>query len=504
MDVSVTAIMLTASVLLFVSVFASKAGTRFGIPSLLLFLAIGMLFGESGIGVPFENALTAQTIGTIALSIILFTGGMETKYPEVRPVVGPGMVLATLGVIITALLTGGFIYLVSDLFHFHLTFLEALLMASVMSSTDSASVFSILRSKKKGLHQNLRPLLEFESGSNDPMAYILTIMLLSMIGEGSDANWWHAAGTFAVQMSVGAIAGYVLGRVIVWIANRINITNTSLYGIMLLALVLFVFGFTDFIRGNGYLAIYIAGLVVGNKKMAFKKSMNNFMDGFTWLAQIIMFLALGLLVNPVNLISFNTAMIGLLVGVFMIVVSRPAAVFVSLSPFREFTFRARAYVSWVGLRGAVPIIFATYPLVAVADGFNPAVADLIFNVVFFITIVSLVIQGSTVSSTARKLGLSYDLPEDNFGIDLPDKIKSALTEFEVHEGFLVKGERMKDISLPDNTLVVMVKRGEEYFVPRGGTVLKLGDKLLMLSDNDIELQQELEQLGRFEKGNFGL
>ncbi len=495
MNIPVTLMMLVGSVLLFISVFASKAGSRFGIPSLLLFLAVGMLFGSDGLGIPFDNAHAAQTIGTIALSIILFTGGMETKYSDIRPIAAPGIVLATLGVLMTALLTGGFIYLISNWFSFKLTFLESLLMASVMSSTDSASVFSILRSKKQGLSQNLRPLLELESGSNDPMAYILTIMLLGMIGEGANPIWWHAVGTFAMQMSIGAAAGYLLGKIMVWIINRIDMNNSSLYGIMLLALVFFIFAVTDTLHGNGYLAVYIGGLVLGNSKIVYKKSMTNFMDGFTWLFQIGMFLALGLLVSPRALLSFETALTGLLVGVFMILFARPVAVLACMAPFRKFTLKARAYVSWVGLRGAVPIIFATLPLVAVADGFNPDVAKLIFNVVFFITLLSLVIQGSTVSWMAKILGLARELPEDNFGIDLPDKIKSALSEIEVREAFLAKGELLKDISLPPNTLVVMVKRHEDYFVPTGGTELKLGDKLLVLTDNDVELKQELEQLG---------
>jgi cell volume regulation protein A len=346
-----------------------------------------------------------------------------------------------------------------------------------------------------GLRENLRQLLEFESGSNDPVAYIMTIMLLGVIGLGAEANWWVATGEFAMQMSIGAAAGYLLGRMAVWIINRINIPNASLYGIMLLAIILLIFSITDVLHGNGYLAVYLGGLVLSNNKLVYKKSMTNFMDGFMWLAQIVMFLALGLLVNPFDLFTFETTMIGLLVGVFMIVFARPAAVFLSLAPFRVFSLKARAYIGWVGLRGAVPIIFATYPLVAVADGFNPDVAALIFNVVFFITMLSLIIQGTTVSAMARVLCLSSKLPEDDFGIDLPDKIKSALSEIEVREAFLAKGEQLKHISLPDNTLVVMVKRGEEYFVPMGSSELKLGDKLLVISDNDVELKQELEQLG---------
>ncbi len=503
---AITIYMIIGAILLIVSIFASKASSRFGVPSLLLFLGVGMLFGSGGlewINVDNTHAHTVQAIGTLALCIILFSGGFETSFREIRPVLGPGVVLATGGVLMTALLTGGFIWLISGvifkwgLIAIRLSFLESLLMASVMSSTDSASVFSILRSKKQGLRQNLRPLLELESGSNDPMAYILTILLLGVIviAPGETPNWWNAAGQFALQMSVGAAAGYLLGRAIVWVINRIGLHNTSLYGILLLAMALLVFALTDVLKGNGYLAVYIAGLVAGNRKMVFKKPLTNFLDGFTWLFQIIMFLSLGLLVNPHMLFSPGTALIGVLVGVFMIIFARPATVLACMAPFRRFTWRARGYVSWVGLRGAVPIIFATYPLVMISKGFSPLVADLIFNVVFFITILSLVIQGSSVSFMAKRLGLSKVLPQDNFGIDLPDKIKSALSEIEVREAFLAKGQHLKDISLPANTLVVMVKRKEEYFVPTGGTLLKLGDKLLVLTDNDVQLKSELQRLG---------
>jgi cell volume regulation protein A len=495
--------MLFGAILLVVSIIASKISSRFGVPSLLLFLLVGMMFGSDGFGIPFSSAITAQAIGTVALCIILFSGGFETSFREIQPVVAPGVVLATAGVLMTALLTGGFIWLIGGLVYewgligIRLSVLESLLMAAVMSSTDSASVFSILRSKQQGLRQNLRPLLERESGSNDPMAYILTIMLLGliMVAPGETPDWWLAAGRFAMQMAVGAAAGYGLGRGAVWIINRINLSNSSLYGILLLAMALLVFALTDTLGGNGYLAVYIAGLVAGNRKIVMKKPLTNFLDGFTWLFQIIMFLSLGLLVNPSMLFSTGTALIGVLVAMFMIVVARPATVLACMAPFRRFAARSRVYVSWVGLRGAVPIIFATYPLVAVADGFSSEVADLIFNVVFFITIVSLVIQGSTVSWMATRLGLSKVLPQDNFGIDLPDKIKSALSEIEVREAFLAHGEQLKDISLPGGTLVVMVKRGEEYFVPTGGTPLMLGDKLLVLTDNDLQLKKDLHKLG---------
>ncbi len=501
MEITFTTIMLIGATLLAVSVFASKAGSRFGVPSLLLFLFVGMLFGSDGLGIPFDNAVATQTIGTLALCIILFSGGFETSLREIRPVAAPGVVLATAGVLITALLTGGFIWLASKLIFdwgligFRLGFLESMLMAAVMSSTDSASVFSILRSKKQGLRQNLRPLLELESGSNDPMAYILTIMILGLIGQGTEADWLAAAWTFVVQMSVGAAAGYLLGQVTVWVMNKINLSNSSLYGILTLAMAFFVFALTDTLHGNGYLAVYVAGLVVGNRKIVLKKPLTNFLDGITWLFQIVMFISLGLLVSPRMVFSPGTIIIGVMVGVFMILVARPAAVFASMAPFRKFSLKARAYVSWVGLRGAVPIIFATYPLVAVADGFDSGVAELIFNVVFFITILSLLIQGSTVSWMAHRLELSKELPQDNFGIDIPDKIKSALSEVEVREGFLARGNQLRHISMPANTLVVMVKRGDEYFVPTGSTPLHLGDKLLVISEDDEALKSDIQKLG---------
>jgi cell volume regulation protein A len=348
-NMPLSAIMSVGAVLMIVSIFASKASSRFGVPSLLLFLVVGMLFGSDGLGIPFSNAHAAQVIGTLALCIILFSGGFETSFREIKPVLAPGVVLATGGVLVTALLTGGFIWLISGLVHdwglisIRLSLLESLLMASVMASTDSASVFSILRSKKQGLREHLRPLLELESGSNDPMAYILTILVLGliMVAPGESPNWWRAAGLFGLQMSVGAAAGYLLGRLAVWIINRINLSNSSLYGILLLAMALFVFAFTDMVKGNGYLAVYIAGLVAGNRKIVMKKPLTNFLDGFTWLFQIIMFLSLGLLVSPRMLFTPGTALIGVLVGVFMIAVARPAAVLACMAPFRTGSWRAR-------------------------------------------------------------------------------------------------------------------------------------------------------------------
>ena len=487
---SAEGILLIASIVLFFSIFAGKAGYRFGLPALLLFLGVGMLFGSDGLGIQFSNPDIAQFIGMLALSIILFSGGMDTKFTEVRPIAPQGVVLATLGVLLTTFITGGFIYFLSTIAVGReiLNLPESMLLAAVMSSTDSASVFSILRSKGVHLKQRLRPTLELESGSNDPMAYMLTLLIIAYIQVGG-MNLQEAALSLVIQLAVGAIAGYLFGKLAVYIINHINIENESLYPILLLTTAFFTFAATTLCKGNGYLAVYIAGLIVGNAKIVHKKSMGTFFDGFAWLWQIVMFLTLGLLVNPHELLP--VAPVGLTVGIFMILVARPLSVFISLIPFKNFTFKGKLYISWVGLRGAVPIIFATYPLIAGIEH-----AGMIFNVVFFITILSLLIQGTTVTLAAKWLD-QIDEPErkDEFGIELPDEIKSAMSEIDVTPAVLEHGNRLMELKLPDHTLAVMVKREGLYFIPKGNTELKDGDKLLMISDNDEALLQSYEALG---------
>jgi cell volume regulation protein A len=449
-----------------------------------------MLFGSDGLGLQFSNPQIAQFIGMIALSIILFSGGMDTKLSEIKPIASQGVVLATLGVLVTTAITGYFIFWLTGLVAGYetLTLAESLLMAAVMSSTDSASVFSILRSKGVYLKQRLRPTLELESGSNDPMAYMLTIILIAYI-QSNGMNFLDGAISLAVQLILGLIAGYILGKVSVWIINKVNVENQSLYPILLLAVIFFIFSITSLLKGNGYLAVYIAGLVVGNTKIIHKKSIVTFFDGFTWLWQIVMFITLGLLVNPHELLP--VAGIGLTVGIFMIIFARPITVFLCLLPFRNFTTKAKLYISWVGLRGAVPIIFATYPLIAGIEN-----ANLIFNVVFFITILLLLVQGTTVTHVARWLHLT-DAPErkDEFGIELPEEIKSAMSEIDITKEVLSHGNKLMQLKLPDHTLAVMVKRDGKYFIPKGNTELHENDKLLMISDNDEALLQSYESLG---------
>ncbi len=483
---------LVGAILLFIAVMAGKVAYRFGAPSLLLFLGVGMFFSGFGF-ISFNSFELTQFIGMVALCIILFTGGMETKYSQIRPVIGPGVVLATVGVLLTALILGLFVYLILPLFGQKVAFAGCLLLAATMASTDSASVFSILRTKKQGLQQNLRPLLELESGSNDPVAYMLTVLLISVVTQGEGSTSLLAALVmFLVQMVVGMVSGYLIGRLAVWVINRMKFSNKALYPVLLLAFAFFSFAFTSLLHGNGYLAVYLSGLVVGNLRLDNKHEMVNFFDGFQSLWQIVMFLTLGLLVNPRELMYPEVLVLGGIVALFMMFVARPAAVFLSLAPFRRFTTKARLYISWVGLRGAVPIIFATYPLLG---GVPEPQARLFFNVVFLVTILSLLVQGTTVSGMANLLGLAYEERESSFKVNMHDSITSVLSEVEVNKSLLKRGQTLKEISLPDNTLVMMVCRDGDYFVPQGKTRLLLGDKLLLISDRNEELQSAYRDMG---------
>lgn len=473
-------ILLIGAILIFCSILISKTGYRFGIPTLLLFLLVGMGFGSDGLGLQFHSAADAQFIGMIALSIILFTGGMDTKIADIRPVLAQGILLSTVGVLLTTLLTGGFIYYLSrwTATNISMSLITCLLLAATMSSTDSASVFNLLRSQKMNLKENLRPMLELESGSNDPMAYMLTIALIQVIASGSDLHIGLVAKDLLIQFFFGGVIGFAFGKFTVWLVNKINLSNGSLYPILLLSLIFITFTTTDLLKGNGYLAVYIAGVVVGNARLAYRKEINTFMNGLTWLFQIVMFLSLGLLVNPHEML--DVAGVALLIGLFMIVVARPVSVFACLLPFRKMTNRARWFVSWVGLRGAVPIIFATYPVVAAIPDSNQ-----LFNIVFFITLLSLIFQGMTIASGARMLHL--DLPQEKegneFGVELPDEIDSRLEDQTLTEEMLVNGNRLMDMDIPKGTLVMLVKRGNEFIIPNGQVELHAGDKLLYIKEN---------------------
>lgn len=488
--------LLIVSLLFFASILTDKVSSRFGVPSLVLFLLVGMLFGSDGLGITFDNAKAAQAIGTVGLSIILFSGGMDTKLREIRPVAREGIILSTLGVVLTAVITGVLIWFLMKWTHagIQLALPTAMLMAATMSSTDSASVFSILRSKGLRLRHNLRPMLELESGSNDPMAAVLTIVMISVVTEGGKPNVGLIVFSVIGQLVIGALLGFLAGKLLVWLMNKVNIENESLYPILVLTSCIFIFAVTSFTYGNAFLAVYIGGLVFGNSKFAHKRSTVNFFDGITWLCQLSMFLTLGLLVKPHELIDKNVLILGSVVSVTMILVSRPLSVMLSLAPFRALSFKARTFVGWVGLKGASPILFSIMCLAAEVPN-----ARLIFNVVFLCTLVSLLIQGMSLEKMAKWLGVAEEQePQlkkvENFDIDLPEEIKSVATEIHVTEDMLQHGNRLMDMGFPQNTLAIMVKRGTQFFVPTGKSVLQNGDALLVITDNEQTLQETYRQI----------
>lgn len=481
MGISLELGLLTCAILVYVSILISKTGFRFGIPTLLLFLVVGMAFGTDGLGLEFSNVADAQFVGMIAMSIILFTGGLDTKVVDIRPVAVQGILLSTVGVLLTTIITGAFIFFLSGwtTTDIALPLMTSMLLAATMSSTDSASVFSILRTQHINLKYNLKPILELESGSNDPMAYMLTIMLIQVINSGSDFSVLTVLKDLFIQFTVGGIAGFFSGKYSLSLLKRINLPNSSLYPILLLSIVFMTFTIADMFHGNGYLAVYIAGMVVGNGRLTFRKEITTFMDGMTWLFQIIMFLVLGLLVNPHEMLGVTY--VALLIAVFMVLVARPISVFACLMPFTKLPIKAKLLTSWVGLRGATPIIFATYPIIAGIDG-----STQLFNIVFFITLLSLLIQGMTISSVAKRLGL--DLPEEKtgneFGVELPDEIDKKLIDLTLTADMLEGGDCLAEMSLPKGTLVMIVKRGNDFLVPNGRMKLREGDKLLLISANE--------------------
>lgn len=468
-------ILLLGSLLLFISIIASKTSFKLGIPTLILFLIVGMLAGSDGPGgIYFDDPEIAQFLGVVALNFILFSGGLETKMESVKPILKDGISLSTLGVLITALLVGVFTSWVLGF-----TVPEGLLLGAVVSSTDAAAVFSILRSRNVGLKGNLRPLLEFESGSNDPMAYFLTVSLIDLV-KHPDASIVLLIPKFFIGMIIGGVCGYGFGRAMTWVVNKIKLEVDGLYPVLILALLFFTFSFTDRIGGNGFLAIYVSAIILGNSNFIHKKSLIRFYDGQAWLMQIVMFLALGLLVFPKQLAPVIPQ--GLLITAFLIFIARPAAVFISLARSSDLNWRKKLFLSWVGLRGAAPIVFATYPLLAGVD-----YASTIFNLVFFISAISVLLQGTTLPVMARWLHVS--VPEKlkrkfPLDIELKEDLKSTLVEVDVPEASPAVGKAVVDLYLPKNAMIVLIHRNGKYLTATGDTTIEAADHLLVLTDKN--------------------
>ena len=471
---------LVVAILLLVAVLAGKVSGRFGIPALLLFLVLGMLAGSDGPGgIEFDDAESASAIGAVALAYILFSGGLDTRWNAVRPVLAPGVVMATIGTLVTALVTG-----VAASLLFDTSLVLGLLMGAIVSSTDAAAVFSVLRSRGVNLRGRLRPLLELESASNDPMAVFLTIALTTLVTEPG-ASAVDLLWLFVRQMTLGTIFGVVLARGAGWLINRIRLEYEGLYPVLTLAIVIMIYSVTAWVGGSGFLAVYLAGLTLAQGRLVHKRSLMRFHDGIGWLMQISMFLILGLLVFPSQLAAVVVPGLGL--TLVLMLIARPIAVFASLRPSR-WSLRERAFVSWVGLRGAVPIILATFPLAEGVEG-----ADLIFDAVFFVVLISVVFQGTTIPLFARRLDVESDEPRD------PDRevivgggaTGRRLYDVTVSAGSWVEGRQVVEIALPPGVWLTLLTRRDEVIVPQGPTVLEPGDVLTVLAN-----QSELVEIER--------
>jgi cell volume regulation protein A len=465
-------ILLATALLLALSVLASKASSRLGVPALLLFLLLGMLAGSDGPGgIEFDDAWLAQSLGVVALVFILFAGGLDTPWEHVRSVIWPAFALSTLGVALTALLTGWFATVLLGF-----TWLEGLLLGAIVSSTDAAAVFGVLSSKNISLKGPLKPLLELESGSNDPMAIFLTIGLTRLLVD-PEARVSDLVPIFFLQMTLGAGLGYGMGRLMTTLVNSLRLEYEGLYPVLTMALVLLTYGAVTVAGGNGFLAAYLAGLVMGNYPFIHKRSLMHFHNGLAWLMQITMFFTLGLLVFPSRLVP--VAGVSLLIATFLMFIARPVAVFVTLLP-TALTWREQLMVSWVGLRGAVPIILATFPRLA-----GVPQAEMMFNVVFFTVLTSVLLQGTSLPLVAKWLGVDAPLPEKPlYPLDFvpTGRENSDLVEIAIPPNGAAAGRQIVEVGLPRGALVVLVNRDDEFLVPSGGTVLEAGDRLLVLAD----------------------
>jgi cell volume regulation protein A len=478
MSIQAGNILLIGSVLLLISIVAGKTIRRFGVPTLIFFLIVGMLAGSEGIGgIYFDNAALAQFIGIVALNFILFSGGLDTNWQSIKPVLWRGIALSTVGVFLTALSVGIFVHFV-----FEFTLIEGTLLGAVVSATDAAAVFSILRSKGIGLKGHLQPVLELESGSNDPMAYFLTISLTSIVASGQ-THFGELIPHFFKEFILGGSIGFAMGKGSVWLINNIKLETEGLYPVLTLGLAIFTYSFTDFIGGNGFLAIYLCAVIMGNSNMVKKRSLIKFYDGQAWLMQIILFLTLGLLVFPSRIVPLVG--MGLLISAFLIFVARPIGVFAAFAFFKS-NLRSKLLISWVGLRGSVPIVFATYPLLAGIDK-----ADLIFNLVFFISLTSVILQGTTLSYVAGLLHVSVPATvkrKIGFDFEAGDAIKSELQEIILPETSKAAGKRVVELHLPPAVTILAIKRGDVFIAPNGSTKLMQGDILHVLAEDSYSLQ----------------
>lgn len=474
---------LIAALLVILSIVSSKLSGRLGIPGLLLFLIIGMVAGSEGPGgIEFSDYSITQFVGIIALVFILYSGGLDTHWKETKPILRRGIVLATFGVLVTTAIAG-----YAAMILFQIPLLHALLMGAVVASTDASAVFSVLKERALDLKGSIKPLLEFESGSNDPMAVFLTIGLIELI-KHPEHPWYSIIPEFIQEMAIGGIMGLVLGRFAVLLFNRTNLMFDGLYSVLSLGIALLVYGLTAVAGGSGFLAVYLAAIVIGNSEFIHKKSVIQFHDGISWLMSIAMFLILGLLVFPSQLLS--VAVPALVLSLVLMFVARPISVYLS-TLFSKMPWNEKHMVSWVGLRGAVPITLATFPLLAGVEH-----SQTIFNAAFFIVLSSILVQGTSLPMVARWLKVgSKATPGSHMPLDYTPtgQNKNDLSEVVVPPNSRIHGLRLVDAHLPVEALVVLIFRDGDYVIPRGSTELKSGD-ILQILGSKVAIEQVKEML----------
>lgn len=468
-------LILFGAILLLFAITSSKFSSRIGVPVLVLFLAVGMLWGSEGLGgIAFENYPLAHGIGTLALAVILFDGGLRTPLSSFRLALWPSLALATLGVLVTTLVTGA-----AAAWILGVPLLTGALLGSIVGSTDAAAVFALLRGKGLHLRERVAATLEIESGSNDPMAVFLTVGVLEVL-LGRMEPGWDLAGFLALQVTVGAVAGVGTGWLAVQLNNRINLDAAGLYPILTAASGLLAYGLAATLGGSGFLSVYLAGIVLGNSRIVFQRGILLFTDGMAWLGQIVMFVMLGLLSFPSRLI--DVAGEGLLIAGVLILVARPLAVAVVLLPFR-FEPREIAFLGWVGLKGAVPIILAIYPLL-----FGLPSAPLLFNVVFFVVLVSALTQGWSLPAVARALDLEVpSAPEPPVTLEITSlkHLDGDIVEYTVGEETRAANRLIRELHLPEGAVVAMISRGSAIIPPRGSTPVLPGDHVFLVLHPDI-------------------